>query len=128
MRWDRRWRDVLVSTAALWALCAGAVAQPYPGKPVRVIVPFAAGGTPDVVGRIISQQLAAQTGQTFVVENKPGAAGVVGAQAVAEAPPDGYTLLVTSSSFVVNPSFHKRMPFDVVRDFEPISNIAATEA
>jgi tripartite-type tricarboxylate transporter receptor subunit TctC len=128
MRWDRRWRGVLVSTATLWALCAGAVAQPYPGKPVRVIVPFAAGGTPDVVGRIISQQLAAQTGQTFVVENKPGADGVVGAQAVAEAPPDGYTLLVTSSSFVVNPSFHKRMPFDVVRDFEPISNIAAVEA
>jgi tripartite-type tricarboxylate transporter receptor subunit TctC len=128
MRWDRRRRGVLVLTATLWTLCAGAVAQPYPGKPVRVIVPFAAGGTPDVVGRIISQQLAAQTGQTFVVENKPGADGVVGAQSVAEAPPDGYTLLVTSSSFVVNPSFHKRMPFDVVRDFEPVSNIAAVEA
>jgi tripartite-type tricarboxylate transporter receptor subunit TctC len=126
--WNRRWRGVLVLIGTLWALCAGAVAQPYPGKPVRVIVPFAAGGTPDVVGRIISQQLAAQTGQTFVVENKPGADGVVGAQTVAEAPPDGYTLLVTSSSFVVNPSFHKRMPFDVARDFEPVSNIAAVEA
>jgi tripartite-type tricarboxylate transporter receptor subunit TctC len=128
MRWDRRWRGVLVLVGTLWALCAVAVAQPYPGKPVRVIVPFAAGGTPDVVGRIISQQLAAQTGQTFVVENRPGADGVVGAQTVAEAPPDGYTLLVTSSSFVVNPSFHKKLPFDVIRDFEPVSNVAATEA
>jgi tripartite-type tricarboxylate transporter receptor subunit TctC len=128
MRWDRRWRGVLVLAGTLWALCAGAIAQPYPGKPVRVIVPFAAGGTPDVVGRIISQQLAAQTGQTFVVENRPGADGVVGAQTVAEAPPDGYTLLVTSSSFVVNPSFHKKLPFDVIRDFEPVSNVAGTEA
>jgi tripartite-type tricarboxylate transporter receptor subunit TctC len=128
MHWDRRWRGVLVLAGTLWALCAGAVAQPYPGKPVRVIVPFAAGGTPDLVGRIISQQLAAQTGQTFVVENRPGADGVVGAQTVAEAPPDGYTLLVTSSSFVVNPSFHKKLPFDVVRDFEPVSNVAAIEA
>jgi tripartite-type tricarboxylate transporter receptor subunit TctC len=128
MRWDRCWRGVVFLAWTLWALCAGAVAQPYPGKPVRVIVSFAAGGTPDVVGRIVSQQLTAQTGQTFVVENRSGADGVVGAQTVAEAPPDGYTLLVTSSSFVVNPSFHKKLPFDVIRDFEPVSNIAATEA
>jgi tripartite-type tricarboxylate transporter receptor subunit TctC len=115
--------------ASLAMLAAATPAWPqYPGKPVRVIVPFAAGGTPDVVGRIVSQQLAAQTGQAFVVENRPGADGVVGAQTVAEAPPDGYTLLVTSSSFVVNPSFHKKLPFDVVRDFEPVSNLAVTEA
>jgi tripartite-type tricarboxylate transporter receptor subunit TctC len=128
MHRDRPWLGVLVLTGTLWALCVSVAAQPYPGKPVRVIVPFAAGGTPDLVGRIISQQLAAQTGQTFVVENRPGADGVVGAQTVAEAPPDGYTLLVTSSSFVVNPSFHKQMPFDVTRDFEPVSNVAAIEA
>ena len=117
----------LALTLALLGAALPAFAQ-YPGKPVRVIVPFAAGGTPDVVGRIISQQLAAQTGQPFVVENRPGADGVLGAQTVAEAAPDGYTLLVTSSSFVVNPSFHKKLPFDVIRDFEPVSNIAATEA
>jgi len=105
-----------------------AVAQPYPAKTVRVIVPFAAGGTPDVVGRVVAQQLSAQTGQSFVVENRAGADGIIGAQAVAESPPDGYTLLVTSSSFVVNPSFHKKMPFDVIRDFAPVSNLAATEA
>lgn len=72
-------------------------------------------------------QLTAQIGQTFVVENRSGADGVVGAQTVAEAPPDGYTLLLTSSSFVVNPSFHKKLPFDVIHDFEPVSSIAATE-
>ena len=93
-----------------------------------MIVPFAAGGTPDVVARIIGQQLAARTGQPFVIENRPGADGIVGAQAVSEAPPDGYMLLVTSSSFVINPSFHKTLPFDVVRDFEPVTNISATEA
>lgn len=124
-----RGRHVVALTAALGLVCAVAPAwAQYPGKPVRVIVPFAAGGTPDVVGRIISQQLAAQTGQPFVVENRPGADGVLGAQTVAESPPDGYTLLVTSSSFVVNPSFHKKLPFDVVHDFEPVSNLAATEA
>jgi tripartite-type tricarboxylate transporter receptor subunit TctC len=128
MRWLRSWRGVVCATAWMLGACASAPAQPFPAKPVRVIVPFAAGGTPDVVGRIVSQQLAAQTGQPFVVENRPGADGVVGAQTVAEAPADGYTLLVTSSSFVVNPSFHKKLPFDVIRDFEPVSNIAATEA
>jgi tripartite-type tricarboxylate transporter receptor subunit TctC len=125
----QRWGLVGVLAGVLGALCASPPAQAqYPVKPVRVIVPFAAGGTPDVVGRIVSLQLAMQTGQTFVVENRAGADGVLGAQAVAEAPPDGYTLLITSSSFVVNPSFHKKLPFDVIRDFEPVSNVAATEA
>jgi len=129
MRLRMRWRKVAALAASLVMFGTATPAWPqYPGKPVRVIVPFAAGGTPDVVGRIVSQQLAAQTGQAFVVENRPGADGVVGAQTVAEAPPDGYTLLVTSSSFVVNPSFHKKLPFDVVRDFEPVSNLAVTEA
>ena len=123
-----------VLPAALWLLGAAAAgsqpcwAQPYPSKPVRVVVPFAAGGAPDLVGRIVAQQLTAQTGQSFVVENRPGADGVIGAQQVAEAAPDGYTLLVTSSSFVINPSFHRKLPFDVIRDFEPVSSLAATEA
>src|SRR5689334_13141730 len=79
MRAQLRWRGVAVLTAALGIVCAATSAwAQYPGKPVRVIVPFAAGGTPDVVGRIISQQLALQTGQAFVVENRPGADGVLG--------------------------------------------------
>src|SRR5512139_110441 len=88
MRAQLRWRDVAVLTAALGIVCAATSAwAQYPGKPVRVIVPFAAGGTPDVVGRIISQQLALQTGQAFVVENRPGADGVLGAQTVADRRP-----------------------------------------
>ena len=104
---------------------AGDLPRPrgIPHKPVRVVVPFAAGGTPDVVEHIISQQLAAQTGQPFVVENRPGADGVLGSpQTVAEAAPDGYTLLVdVGLIYVVNPSFHKKLPFDVIRDSEPVS-------
>jgi tripartite-type tricarboxylate transporter receptor subunit TctC len=119
---------VIFSLLAVSIAAAGANAQQYPAKQVRIIVPFAAGGTPDVVARVVAQQLSTQTGQTFVVENRPGADGVIGSQAVAESTPDGYTILVTSSSFVINPSFHKKMPFDVNRDFEPVTNIAATEA
>jgi tripartite-type tricarboxylate transporter receptor subunit TctC len=118
----------LMGIALLLAAPARPCAQDYPVRTVRLIVPFAAGGTPDVVARIVAHELEAQTGQSFVVENRGGADGVIGAQAVAEAAPDGYTLLVTSSSFVINPSFHKKLPFDVLRDFEPVTNITATEA
>ncbi len=87
-------RRTLFVTFFLSAVVAAAPeshAQQYPAKQVRIIVPFAAGGTPDVVARVIAQQLSTQTGQTFVVENRPGADGVVGSQAVAESAPDGYT-------------------------------------
>lgn len=120
-------RAVLTAMAAA-AASGSARAQPFPAKPVRLIAPFAPGGAPDVVGRIVAQQLAAQTGQTFVVENRPGADGVIGAQLVAESAPDGTTLLVTSSSFVINPSFHKKLPFDVIADFAPVSEICAVDA
>jgi tripartite-type tricarboxylate transporter receptor subunit TctC len=128
-----RSRRALFAVAGL-ALLGGltsansAAAQTYPNKGVRIIVPFSAGGAPDIIGRVIAQGLTEQTGQSFVVENRGGADGVVGAQAVAQSPPDGYTLLVTSSSFVINPSFHKNLPFNVLTDFEPVSNIAAVEA
>jgi tripartite-type tricarboxylate transporter receptor subunit TctC len=121
------WLALMCVTLAL-AAPARSDAQDFPVRTVRLIVPFAAGGTPDVVARLVAHELDAQTGQSFVVENRGGADGLIGAQAVAEAAPDGYTLLVTSSSFVINPSFHKKLPFDVVRDFEPVTNITATEA
>ena len=121
-------RRSLVFARLLAVLAAPALAQTYPDKNVRIVVPFAAGGAPDVVGRIVAQALTEQTGKSFIVENRPGADGVLGAQAVAESLPDGLTLLVTSSSFVINPSFHKKLPFDVIRDFEPVTNIATTEA
>jgi tripartite-type tricarboxylate transporter receptor subunit TctC len=121
---------VIAALAVTIGLVCGAMnaqAQSYPNRMVRLVVPFAPGGAPDVAARLVAQHLSTQTGQTFVVENRAGGGGIVGAQIVAEAAPDGYTLLVTSSSFVINPSFHKNMPFDVIRDFEPVSNICAVD-
>ncbi len=103
---------------------AQSAGQGYPHRPVRVIVPFATGG-PDTVARLIGAQLAQSLGQPFVIENRPAANGIVGADAVAKATPDGYTLLVTSSGFVGAPSLYKKLPYDPIADFTPVTNIAA---
>ena len=107
---------------AALVLAGSAFAQAYPGKPVRVIVPAGPGG-PDVVGRIVAAKLAEQTGQNFFVENHPGANGIVGADMVAKAAPDGYTLMVYSSGLISNKSLYKKLPYDTDRDFAPISNL-----
>ncbi|HEY6720655.1 MAG TPA: tripartite tricarboxylate transporter substrate binding protein [Burkholderiales bacterium] len=96
--------------------------QGYPNKPVRIIVPFGPGG-PDALARLLGAQLTLQMGQPFIVENKPGANGVIGAEFVAKAAPDGYTLMVTSSGFVTAPSMYKKLPYDTERDFAPLTNL-----
>jgi tripartite-type tricarboxylate transporter receptor subunit TctC len=114
-------RELLAGIAAL-ALAGTALGQAYPVKPVRIIVPAGPGG-PDVVGRIVAAKLAEQTGQNFFVENHPGANGIVGADMVAKAAPDGYTLMVYSSGLISNKSLYKKLPYDTDRDFAPISNL-----
>ncbi len=116
-------RAAFAAIALSFALAAGA--QTYPQKPVRIVVPYPPGGTVDLVARHLGQQLGAQVGQQIVVENRAGANGTIGSDFVAKAPPDGYTLLVQASIFVINPLFLKNVPYDVQRDFAPISNIGS---
>jgi tripartite-type tricarboxylate transporter receptor subunit TctC len=116
---------VLVSAAAL-GFAPAALAQSYPSKPVRIVVPFPAGGPLDFTARLVADNLAASMKQPVVVENRPGGSGNIGTDAVAKAAPDGYTLLfVLDTPLTVNPSLYAKLPFDPVRDFTPISTAAS---
>ena len=107
---------------AVLALSASLPAQEYPARPVRLVVPFAPGGGTDIVGRLIAQRLTESWGQTVVVDNRAGAGGVIGADLVAKAQPDGYTLLMgTPGPLTINPNLMKSMPYQTLRDFTPIS-------
>ena len=99
-------------------------AQNYPNRPVRVVIPFPPGGTLDTLGRTLAQKLSDQMGQPFVVENKPGGNGTIGADAVAKAPADGYTLLFNASTFTTAPMTMKQVPYSVVKDFAPVALVA----
>ena len=108
------------------ALCiaGGAHAQAWPSKPVKVIVSLPPGSVTDLTGRAIAERLTAQTGQIFVVENRPGASGTIAQNLVAKADPDGYTLLVHSSSWTVTPATIANLPFDTLKDFAGITMLA----
>ena len=118
----RHW--LAVAAAGLAAVAFGARAEPYPSRPIRLMVPFPPGGPTDVLARIVAPRLAERLGQVVIVDNKPGASGMVGADAVAKAAPDGYTLLVNASIHVINPSLYPKQPYDAIADFAPVSNLA----
>src|SRR5689334_17931836 len=112
------------AVAALALLPTVAVAQKFPTKPVRVVVGQAPGGATDVIARLVAPRFGEHLGQPVVVENRTGAAGSIGASFVAKSPPDGYNLLVVSSSYAINPSLYKDLPFDPVKDLAPVTLIA----
>jgi tripartite-type tricarboxylate transporter receptor subunit TctC len=114
-----------VFAAVLMVVLGTAWPQGYPNRPVRIIVPAGTGG-PDIVARVVAAELQTQLGQPFVVENRPGANGIVGTDVVAKAAPDGYTLMVYSPGFVVNKYMHKSLPYDTEKDFAPVTNLVSS--
>jgi tripartite-type tricarboxylate transporter receptor subunit TctC len=111
---------------ALALACTVAAAQPYPAKPVKLIVPLAAGGTGDTLSRVVSEEMGKILRQPFVVENRPGSGGIIGTEVVAKSAPDGYTLLSASPSHLINPALRPKIGYHPIRDFEPITVIANT--
>ena len=122
----RNWISLSLVTCAM-SLAGGAGAADYPARAVRLVVPFAPGGGSDLVGRVLAQKLSAALRQQFVVDNRAGAGGRIGTEAVAKAPADGYTLLfATSSVMIIAPAFYAKLPFEMPRDFAPISLVGST--
>lgn len=118
-------RRALLAAAPAMALPRAALAQPggFPTRSITWIVPFAAGGITDTSARTLAQHMTGTLGQNVIIENRPGAGGTIGAEFVARSAPDGYTLLVTSSAFTVNPSLYKQVPYDPFKDFAPVAEL-----
>jgi tripartite-type tricarboxylate transporter receptor subunit TctC len=115
------------SAATVFSSVSSVLAQTYPSRPVRMIVPFAPGGSVDIVARLLGDQLSRKLGQNFIVENMPGATGNIGAGAAARAAPDGQTILFAFSSFIINPMLFASVPYDAARDFMPVTQaVSAT--
>jgi tripartite-type tricarboxylate transporter receptor subunit TctC len=110
--------------AAALLAAAGAAAQQYPVKPVRMIVPFVPGGNTDIIARIVVTEMSKALGQQIVIENRGGAGAVIGTEAAAKSPPDGYTLLMVSAAHTINPAMAKKLPYDSIKDFAPITIVA----
>src|SRR6267143_3667357 len=116
-----------LALATLAPLAGGAGAQTYPNKPIRVIVPFVAGGAIDMLARMLGAKLSESLAQPVIVENRPGAGGNVAADAVAKSPPDGYTILQNTNGQAISPSLYKSLPFDAVKDFTPVTQLVASQ-
>ena len=116
----KKWLVTVILGAAAWATAAGA--QNYPVRPIRAVVPYAAGGLPDTMIRIAAQRMTETLGQQVVVDNRPGAGGIAGCELVANATPDGYTLLIADvAQTAINPALFAKLPYDTIRDFAPVS-------
>src|SRR5262249_25023604 len=119
----RRFLQLAAGAAAFPVVARTARAQSYPSRPVRIIVGFPPGGPADIVTRLMGQQLSGRFGQPFVIENRPGAAGNIGTEAVVRAPPDGYTLLCATSPNAINATLYEKLNFDFLHDIAPIAGI-----
>src|SRR5690606_30234649 len=119
--------QLIISIFLLFSGLSGAASAAdaaYPDKPIQLVVPFAPGGATDLLGRLIAQKMGEKLGQTVVVENRPGAGTMIGATAVARKPADGYTLLITASGFLINPSIRTDIPYDTLKDFSLVTSVA----
>jgi tripartite-type tricarboxylate transporter receptor subunit TctC len=122
-----RWFRIVAAAAAIAATGAAASAQsPFPSKPVHIFVPYAAGGAVDILSRTLGDVVSKQWGQTVVIENRPGAGGLIASQALVTSPPDGYTLIVVASGHPTNPFLYPKIPYDTFKDFTPISLLASS--
>jgi tripartite-type tricarboxylate transporter receptor subunit TctC len=119
----RKFLYLAAGAAALPAMSRVAMAQAYPSRPVRIVVPFAAGGATDIIARLIGQWLSERLGQQFVIENRPGAGSNIGTEVVVNAPPDGYTLLLVGASSAINATLYERLSFNFLRDITPVAGV-----
>jgi len=116
----------LLCAIVLASLAAGASAQGYPSKPLRLIIPYAPGGVVDFIGRTLAQGLSVELGQTVVADNRPGAGGIIGVEATAKSAPDGYTLVIMDPAIVINPVLQDSVPYDVIRDLTTVSIVGSS--
>ena len=116
--------SLLVAFSVWVSIATAFAAEPYPARPIRLIVPIGAGGASDTLARIVADKLRGGLGQQVIVDNRPGASGIVGSDIVAKAVPDGYTILLVYTSHPVNPSLYKDLPYDTVRDFAPVTMLS----
>jgi len=121
-----RWTSLFLTAACIAANSGIATAEPYPSRPVRLVVPYAPGGTSDLLARYVAQKLSEAWSQPVIVENRAGAGTVIGSSGVAKASPDGYTLLMTNNTHVINPQVMASVPYDPLRDFTPIARLASS--